>query len=254
MITDTLYKIGLSKNTAAVFAAVLEHGPCHVASLVKTTKKHRQIIYDSLDDLEKRGLVFVSKSRGKNLYAVGDPTQLLVEIKQQEVAAAQLVEVIEKKRADVGEQARVYAGPNAYFEALEDFRFKAEQENEYIVFGGQNKDWLQFIEPRWQNHIDEVFRLKRKGVSTLALFFEDEWESSRKVLEPYVGSHYTIKVAKERSLPETVWIAGPHLYILTPVQKPLIVHIESAELTRKYKDYFWNQWTKADLIKPARVS
>lgn len=95
---EILVELGLSKNDAAVYAALVDVGPCFVAPLVKETKKHRQIVYNSLETLLAHNLISVSQKNGKNFYVISNPHHLLADIKKREALAQNLITSIEQKQ------------------------------------------------------------------------------------------------------------------------------------------------------------
>ncbi len=98
---DTLVQLGLTQNDAAVYTALVEVGPCFVAPLVKETKKHRQIVYNSLETLLKHNLISVSQKNGKNFYVISNPHHLLADIKRKEALAENLITSIESKKKNI---------------------------------------------------------------------------------------------------------------------------------------------------------
>lgn len=95
---DTLIQLGLSKNDALVYEALVETGSCFVAPLVKQTRKHRQIVYNSLETLIAQNLVSVSQKNGKNYYSISNPHHLLSEIQKKQASAQSLIKLIEEKQ------------------------------------------------------------------------------------------------------------------------------------------------------------
>ena len=244
---DNLMALGFTKNEATVFQALLEIGPSFVAPLVYKTKKHRQIIYNALEKLQEKRLVTVSKKNGKNFYSVGDPKQLLLGLQQKEVVARDIVADIKKKLKTEQEQVEVFAGPMSYEQGLASFRMHAAEAGEYVVIGGESKDWYHFTRPFFARHVEEVRKLKRRGIDIYILFYERERESAEEFISPYAHNPYLCKIAKdEYRLPHTAWLAGANIYILTPSSDPLVVHIRSKALAEEYRKYFWNQWQSAN--------
>lgn len=247
---DSLIKLGLSPNEALIYKTLLDCGPCFVAPLVHHSKKHRQIVYNALEILIKRNLIIVSKKNGKNYYAISDPDRLLIEIKQKEVLAIQLEKQIRKQISAEQEQVEVFTGPNSYHDGLADFRARAEEAQEYIVIGGEPPDWFEFTKPFFIEHVEEVKRLKRKGIPIQILFFETERASAMKYIGPHTGNPYHLRITKSSpKLPQTCWLAGDHVYFLTPAIDPLVIHTKSKALAEEYHHYFNQLWKKAENIK-----
>lgn len=249
MLRDSLEHLGLSVIEVSVFLAILDHHPCHIIKIFKATGKHRQVIYNALDTLIERGLVSVSKKHGKNLYTIGDPHTLLIDIKQKEVLAQEVVRVVKQKLAPDEERVETFTGADSYARAMESFRLHAENAQEFIVFGGQRKEWFSFTQAVFDHHVSELRRMKRTGTEVLVLYFHDEWENTKNFFSKYIKDPYTVKVLNSSpTLPHPVWLAGDHLYILTPVTEPIIIHLTSAELSKKYHNYFWESWKAAEIV------
>jgi len=242
MLVDDLQQIGFTKNDAEVFVALVKLSPCHVAPIVSETKKHRQVVYNALESLEDSNIVSVSKKRGKNLYSVSDVSHILTNIKQLEILAKDVVNKVEKKLAKQDDQAQIYSVPDAYSKSLAQFRKNAEASGEFIVYGGQGRDWFRFNQDIFDHHISELRRISKNGVDVFILFFPEEWKSIGETFHQYIDDPYLVKIAKDQVLPETAWIAGDNVYIMTPVSEPIVLHIKSPALAKKYRDHFWKEW------------
>ncbi len=247
---DTLIRLGLSHIEASVYELVVELGPCFVAPLVRRTKKHRQIIYNALESLEKRKLIVVLKKNGKNQYSIGDPQRLVTELQQREVLAKELVHKVLEKTKLGDEHVEVFSGPKSYLESIADYRQHALDAGEYIAIRGECKGWFDFFKPHFAGHVAEVKKLKRAGISVFILFFENERDKAEEFIGPHIGDPYVCKIApNESKLPHTAWLAGEHVYIVTPAIDPIIVHIKSKALADQYREYFYKIWAKATLLQ-----
>lgn len=247
---DNLASLGLRPAEALVYSTLVDVGPCFVAPLVARTRKHRQIVYNALDGLARKHLVTVSRKNGKRFYAIGDPERLLVELKQKEALAVQVAGRVERKIRAEAERVEVFAGPDSFAQGLADFRRRAEAHREYTVIGGEPEDWFEYVKPIFTAHVEDVRRLKRLGILIHILFFETELKSALKYIGPLVGDPYTLRISPARpKLPHTSWLAGEHVYLLTPAVEPLVVHIHSPALARAYRRYFDELWRAAEPVK-----
>lgn len=247
---DTLINLGFSKNDAVVYNALIETGPCFVAPLVRQTKKHRQIVYNSLNTLIERHLVTFSQKNGKNFYSISDPQRLLTDIKQKEVMANSLVESIEKKQKTDQEQVEVFTGITSYEKGTADFRRHAFEEKEYVVIRGEIKGWFEYSRSFFAKHVEELKKLKRSGVDVMITFFEYERPEAIKFLGEHLGDPYICKIVPDDyKLPHSVWLAGDHVYLVTPAVDPLVIHIKSKSLAKQYREYFWHIWKKGEILR-----
>ncbi len=247
---DTLIQLGLSPIEAEVYETITEVGPCFVAPIVHKTKKHRQVIYNALESLESKKLIVVLKRNGKNLYSISDPQRFLSDLKQKEVLAIELVEQIQRREQDDKERVELFSGNESYMQGIADFRLRAIEAGEYISIRGECKGWFESMKTNFGAHVAEVRKLKRMGIDTQILFFENERDKAIEFIGPYLKNPYSCKVADDAyKLPHTAWLAGDHVYIVTPAVDPLVVHIKSKTLAEQYREYFWNVWGKAEFLK-----
>lgn len=247
---DELVQLGLSRSEAEIFSLLLETSSTFAGQLVYRSKKHRQIVYNALDALLDKKLIVVSKKNGKNYYSIGEPEKLLIDLKKKEVIAQEVVKRVQEKTKVGNEQVTVFSGLDSYEQGLEDFRRNAEKAREYIVIGGEEREWYLRAKPFFSRHVEELRRLKRKGTDMLILFYEKERKSAEEFIGPYLKDPYLCKIAKEDSrIPNTAWLAGDNVYILTPVSEPTVVHIKSKALAEQYRNLFWTQWKKAEILK-----
>ncbi len=247
---DTLIELGFTKNDAAVYVALVENGPCFVAPLVRITKKHRQMVYNSLSSLIERHLVTVAERNGKHFYSVADSQRLVADIKHKEVLASSVVKLIEQKQRHDEEQVEVFTGPNSYEKGTADFRRRAREAKEYMVVRGETKGWFENVRPFYPQHVEELKSMKHEGTDILMVFFEYERDLALKFMGEFLGNPYTCKIVPdEYRLPHTTWIAGDHIYFVTPAVDPLVIHIKSKPLVAQYKEYFWRVWKKGVILK-----
>lgn len=250
MIADNLTELGLSAIEAQIFELLIDTGPCHVAPLVQKSKKHRQIVYNALEQLEKKKLVVVSKRNGKNFYQVGDPDRFSVVLQQNLALSKHVATYIKQHLQKNREIVEYFSGSGSYLQGLADFRRHAEEAKEYIVIGGEEKEWYEYTKNFFAPHVEELQKMKRRGVDVLILFYEPERKSAEQYIKPYLNNPYICKIADNRyRLPQTSWLAGNYIYLLTPTNEPLVVSIKSQALSQQYREYFWEQWKNAQLLK-----
>lgn len=247
---DTLIELGFKKNDAHVYQALVELAPCFVAPIVRSTRKHRQVVYNSLNALLERHLISVTTKNGKNFYSVADPKRILTSLKQKEVLAETFVASVEAKQKKDVEQVEVFAGSSSYEKGIIDFREKAKAAKECLILRSEAKGWFEHTRAFFPKHIDELKKIKRRGVDILMIVFERDQDKIIDFLGKSLEDTYTCKVVPdEYQTPQTAWIAGDHVYILTPAAEPLVVHIKSKSLAEQYRNSFWSMWKKGKILR-----
>jgi len=112
MDTTNLEKIGLTRNESVIYISLLKLGITSAQDIVKESELHRSRVYDSLESLQRKGLVsYVIKDYKKYFQAV-KPEKLLEYVNEQKEAIKQLLPKLHKiegtKREEIS--ATVYKG------------------------------------------------------------------------------------------------------------------------------------------------
>lgn len=76
-IKGALIDLGLNKNEASVYLALLELGITQSGPIIKMTKLHRMLVYNALEKLTDEGLVTVLHKNNIKLFQPADPAALL---------------------------------------------------------------------------------------------------------------------------------------------------------------------------------
>ncbi|WP_290899330.1 TrmB family transcriptional regulator [Ferroglobus sp.] len=85
-LTNILEDLGLSKTEAEIYLLLLKRSGASVSELAKEVGLTRQRIYDILENLSEKGLIYVSAQKPRRYYAVSP-----------EVATSMLIRDVEKK-------------------------------------------------------------------------------------------------------------------------------------------------------------
>jgi sugar-specific transcriptional regulator TrmB len=81
---NTLESLGLAKNEARIYEALLREGELGVSDISLKSGVHRRNAYDSLNRLIERGLVFERITSREHLYQAVDPKKLSEILKEKE--------------------------------------------------------------------------------------------------------------------------------------------------------------------------
>lgn len=247
---DKFTQLGFTPTESLVYQRLIDNGPSFVAPIIIATKKHRQLIYSALDSLAERDLIQRTSKNGKLFYTVNDPDQILIELQQKQLVARQLTKQIHSRMASDQEQIEVITGPDSYEKGMALFRQHIEAAQECSILFNQPKDWFRMTHPYFQEHVDELKRLKRQGIDIFILFSDKDRENIKKYMSPYIGDPYIVKVGHDDNRqPCTIWLAGDHVFKVTSTTDPMVIHIKSKALAEEYRDYFWKVWGSAEFFK-----
>src|SRR3989339_882329 len=76
MFIELFQNLGLSKNEAELYEALLELGEASVSKLNQKTNINRRNIYDVLNRMSEKGLVYTAIKSGENRFRPVDPRKL----------------------------------------------------------------------------------------------------------------------------------------------------------------------------------
>lgn len=74
---EVLTHVGLNKKEAAVYGALLDHGPATLTTINKLTHINRPALYDLLPRMIKKELIGTQKKQKRTLYVAESPQRLL---------------------------------------------------------------------------------------------------------------------------------------------------------------------------------
>jgi sugar-specific transcriptional regulator TrmB len=86
MFIETLQELGLSPNEAKIYEALIDLNQAGVGEISSKAEIHRRNVYDAINRLIDKGLVFPILSRGENKYAPVDPDKLSELIKEKQTS------------------------------------------------------------------------------------------------------------------------------------------------------------------------
>jgi len=112
MHINTLQQLGLSKNEADVYTALLEIGESGVGKISDASKVHQRNVYDVLNRLLEKGLVFIVLSGRENHYQAVHPNKLKELIQEEKSALNSIMPDLQKimKSTSKNKEVMIYRG------------------------------------------------------------------------------------------------------------------------------------------------
>lgn len=104
---EDLRKLGLSWNEIKVYLSLVKIGETPVGGIINDLKIHRQIVYNALDELEKRNIVSKTLRNKVGHYKITDPEILVENIRQQELIASRVSRRIEEELKQTKKEHRI---------------------------------------------------------------------------------------------------------------------------------------------------
>jgi len=183
MYLDALTELGLSKNEAQIYESLVKNGGSSVSFISKDTNIHRRNIYDTLNHLINKGLVFEKLSGKENKYHAVEPVKLRERIKEKEIILDKVLPSLERlyKSSPTKEAVYIYKGIEGWKNYLGDV---LEVGEDVYTIGGKGSWGDEKIDPFFETFLKEA---KKKNINFHILFDGDKEDIPKKVLDLSVG-------------------------------------------------------------------
>lgn len=157
-IEERLIKLGLQKNPATVYLALLKAGPSKAQPLIQATGLHRMLVYNALEDLGKRGLVTVTHQGRARIFRAEDPLVLIEQTKKLRELADNIVPELRILQKNPSEEVsiRTLQGKEGFRVNLEDLIESAakHKRGEICIIGGaRDTDFYEATDEWYEAYI-----------------------------------------------------------------------------------------------------
>jgi sugar-specific transcriptional regulator TrmB len=242
-----LQTIGLAKNEALVYEALVENGPCRAGKLINKLEIHRNLVYECLDKLIKKGFAYKIASKGVWEFHITEPNHLLSALHNQENAIKRIVEQIKTHYHKSNQQFVVYEGIESYRQYwLGSIERVPGGTVDYCLGAPTNNEWEQILGSKiYKQYMKR--RIERK-IKWQTLHFKIT-ESELGLLRQYPD------LTEYRLWPRDVECKGNFnivhdTVILHSVVEPLrIIEIRDPVMVEVFQNYFDMMWEKGEPVR-----
>lgn len=246
MHTETLQQLGLPKNEAKIFEALLELGQANVSVIANTAKVNRRNVYDSLKNLIKRRLVTRAMGQREQLYQAQNPENLENILNQGRISIARILPELKKlyTSATPKEQISISKG----VEGTKNFWNYVLSQKEMLYFIGGKGNWHT-------DHVNEPRKnfysiLRKKGLDIQGIFDYEVLKWGKEVLKEYDPKLLRV-FPKEYVTNSSYYLMCGDRISLYPYpsnrsdEHLIIFNIISKSLTDSYRTWFKFLWEHA---------
>jgi len=243
MHEDVFTALGLSKNEAAIYETLVIHGESSVERISRKSKVYRRNVYDTLNRLMEKGLVFEILEGRQNRYQAVEPDKLMEIVQEKEQMLAEIMPVLKKQYSSIPhkQEVFVYRGPEGWKNYMRDILRTGK---DFYSLGAKGA-WL---DPRVETFFKQFIKeAKKKNIKMHHLFDHEVKDKSPDILK-HIGSEYKF-LPKDCSAPATVDFFGDRVYIESDI-KPggfaedfsitVIVNQQIADAFRSWFQLIWN--------------
>ncbi|PCI24243.1 hypothetical protein COB57_05320 [Candidatus Peregrinibacteria bacterium] len=243
MNLEILESIGLSQNEAKIYEVLLDLGESGVSTIAVKANVHRRNVYDTLNRLIEKGLVFQIFQKSENLYSPVDPGKLMELLKEKETKLKKIMPHLETlyHSQPVEEAAFIYKGLEGYKNYLRDLA----RIGETTYFLGAKALWFT---PGIQKAFLKNYQreMKKKKQTYYTLFDYRVYEMMPKAMN-MVGGEYKV-LPKEYSTPGICDICGDYIFTFNSAnvgdfgEDGSIFVMKNKQLADSYRTWFQFIW------------
>jgi sugar-specific transcriptional regulator TrmB len=232
---ETLQELGLSNRESLCYIALLELGSSKVGVIVKKTEIPSSKIYEVLDKLIKRGLAsYVIKGNVKH-YQASDPNSLINYIDEKKKGVEKIMpELLLKQKFSKKQSVEMFEGQKAIFTLFTNLISDAKPSEMYLVFSLNEESKTDNANLFFKNL---SVRRKEKKLDVRLL----------KNVKYYIKEKHTklrLRYTKI-NLPQGITIFRDYVIILSWVDSPIAIKIESEMFANQQKEFFLDLWKQA---------
>jgi len=211
MYTELFQELGLSKNEAEIYETLLEQGELPVGRLSTKSKVHRRNVYDVLERLVEKGLVFEIVEQKENRYQAVDPKKLAELIQEKGEMLSKDLPNLQKlyKNTPHEEEVFVYRGAEGWKNYMRDMLQIADT----AYFIGAKGAWL---DARVKHFYPKFIKEAQKKQIKFYHLFDHEVKTTCPEILPKIGKYYKF-LPKEYSTKAAIDIFGNHVNIISGV-------------------------------------
>jgi sugar-specific transcriptional regulator TrmB len=227
---DSLIQLGLTEREADAYLALYNFKEATANELAKITKEHRTNIYDSLNELIKKGLIAYTIKNNVRYFHVSHPERLLDYIQEKENIAIKLVPQLQSKIQSNHEKpiVEVYEGKEGFKSILSIIL----KENQTIYGIGASEEWEKQFPIKFDHYMKER---ENKKIYAKLLYIKGSKPVKNKMNE------YKFLPLKY-SQPPTITIFGDYVAVFMWTEPIVATLTKSKELSNSFKRYFNFLW------------
>lgn len=243
MYENTLENIGLSPNEARIYETLLSLGKSSVSQIAVKTNIHRRNIYDTINRLMEKGLVFQIFQKNENIYEAVDPDKLMELIGEKEQKLRKILPDLQKsyKKNPSEEIAFIYKGVEGFKNYMRDL----VRVGKTTYFIGAKALWFT---PNVPEYFLTNFKkeMARKKVEYYTIFDHVVQEKMPDYIKQ-VGGNYKI-FPKEYSTPGVCDIFGDYVVTFNSVdvgnfgEDNTIFVMRNEKLAENFRIWFKFMW------------
>jgi len=241
---ETLAELNLSKNEALLYETLVDKGEMGVSELARESEVNRRNVYDTLNRLLEKGLVFEIRQARENRYKAVHPKKLREILAEKGEKLDPVIAELEYMYKEIPHEEEVYI-----YRGIEGWKnYLAQQldvgENIYTI-GGKGA----FADEKIKSYVEQIQKQQQtKGIVNKILFDDVVKKEKRAILDMFDPENYCFLPAEHNS-PSTVDIFGDYVVIFSNLssgkidEKSSFTVIKNKAIADSFRTWFEYLWS-----------
>jgi predicted transcriptional regulator len=236
--TYVLEEVGLGKNEAKAYLALLELGSATAGQVADKAGVHRATAYEAIELMVKKGIVSHFMKNNVRYYQATPPENLLRILKEKEEKLKGILPELALKRqfSDAKSEANVFEGVKAFMDLYYGF---LKYKQPIYVYGLTSE-----VPKMLKNHLPNYHRERiSQGIPIQHVYNHDATER--------IELLNSMKLTEARNLPPefdstvSTWICGDEVVHTVWTSNPISIQIVNKAMADAYRKYFKVLWNMA---------
>lgn len=243
MYTEILTQLDLAKNEAKIYETLLKEGKLGVGHIAIKSKIHRRNVYDSLQRLMEKGLVFEIIEQSDNKYEAVNPKKLTEILEEKQNSLNKIMPDLKELYTSVpsNESVYIYKGIQGWKNYMSDL-LRSDQDS-YVI--GAKGAWS---DPSVITFAEQIARQMHKNGNKFHLLYDHHTANEALRQKTSIHGEYRI-LSKEFSTTTSIDIFGDHVVLLSGVNEAkfneesaftVIINQEVADAFRIWFKLLWS--------------
>lgn len=245
-LLNQLIDLHLSSNEASVYLALLSIGQTSAGEIIKKTQLHRSVVYETLDKLIEKKLVFRLIKGKISYFQATDPEKLKENARNQEEIANDLVPQLKSMIDQKLPEITIYEGLEAYRRFWIESVQKMPPGSIDYVAGTTGAKWFEYLGPRMNKKYQKI-RKEKKIIWKMIAFEENNIENELLRENPELNDYRLIRRKVTKSGNYNIF--NDDTLVLHSAIEPMIIEIKNKSLVQVFKDNFDILWELGEEIK-----
>lgn len=243
MYIELFQQLGLAQNEARIYETLLREGKSNVSNISSASHVHRRNVYDSLNRLMEKGLVFEIRSEHENQYQAVTPHKLSELLQEKQVALDKIMPSLEElyQGQPDHKQVLIYKGIEGWKNYLRDLLRVGE---DYYIIDAK----AQIGSPKLKGIAEHFLQeLKKRNITPYRIYNHKLNSPEYEQYVKFLGSEYRF-LPEKYSTSCTTAVFGNYVVFFSGNQMvdfdendifTVIVNSEIAQAYKTWAKLFW---------------